>query len=257
MHTRQFISVLLVLVIHAIAARPTAAEPAGGTFDAKGVKIHYLVQGKGEPVVLIHGLFSSAEINWKWPGIIDALAKDHQVIAFDLPAHGASDKPEDPDAYGAQMAEDVVLLMDHLKVKKAHLVGYSLGGMVAGKVMATHSDRVISCVLGGMGWMRDGGALQKFWQNAPMRDSGRRSEAFIHGIAQLAITEDELKAIKLPVIVLIGEQDPVRKLYVEPLQAVRKDWPVIEIRDAGHITCILKPRFKDEIVKWIGDHADK
>ena len=54
-------------------------------FDAKGVKIHFLIEGTGEPIVLIHGLDSSARINWQMPGTIDALARDHRVIALDLP----------------------------------------------------------------------------------------------------------------------------------------------------------------------------
>jgi len=71
-----------------------AADPAVSTFDANGVKIRYVVQGTGEPVVLVHGLAASAAMNWQFPGIMAALAKDHQVIALDLPGHGGSDKPD-------------------------------------------------------------------------------------------------------------------------------------------------------------------
>src|SRR5262249_40942046 len=53
-----------------------ADQPASRTFDAKGVKLHDLVKGKGKPVVLIHGLHSSAAINWQMTGVIDALAGD-------------------------------------------------------------------------------------------------------------------------------------------------------------------------------------
>src|SRR5262245_55638261 len=81
----------------------SADEPKSQTFTAKGVKIHYLVAGKGAPVVLIHGLHSSAEINWKLTKVIDDLAKDHQVVALDLPGHGRSDKPDREDAYGLQV----------------------------------------------------------------------------------------------------------------------------------------------------------
>ena len=91
-----------------LAAVPTTRPAAVEAFlNVDGVKIHYSVEGTGEPVVLIHGLYSSIEMNWRWPGTLAAIAKDHQVIALDLPGHGASDKPEDASAYGAQMAEDV------------------------------------------------------------------------------------------------------------------------------------------------------
>jgi len=97
----------------AILAKPVALlaaeETRSRSFDAKGVKIHFLVEGKGEPVVLIHGLYSSAQINWRMTGIVAELAEDHQVIAFDMPGHGRSDRPENEDAYGHQIVEDVLI----------------------------------------------------------------------------------------------------------------------------------------------------
>ncbi|MBI5725538.1 MAG: alpha/beta hydrolase [Planctomycetes bacterium] len=226
-------------------------EPVANTFDANGVKIRYFVQGKGEPVVLIHGLHGSAESNWKMPGVMAALAKDHQVIALDLPGHGGSDKPEKESAYGAQMAEDVILLMDHLKITKAHVVGYSMGGMIVMKLLATHPDRITSAVVGGMGWMREGGALAKIWEELPPREGGRTPAACISQIGKLGITEEQLKAIKTPATVIVGSRDPVKKLYVDPMLTVRKDWPVVEIQDAGHLNCIMKKQFLEEIVSWV------
>ena len=151
--------------LHASTLGILASEnPASRFFDANGVKIHYLIAGEGEPVVLIHGLHSSAEINWQLPGLIRALAVDHQVIAVDLPGHGRSDTPEKPEAYGLQVVEDVILLLDHLKIKHAHVVGYSIGGMVSLKLTSKHPDRIRSLFLGGMGWLRDGSPLQKVWE---------------------------------------------------------------------------------------------
>jgi pimeloyl-ACP methyl ester carboxylesterase len=63
-------------------------------FDSAGVKIHYVVKGHGEPVILIHGLYSSAAMNWGVPGITTELARTYQVIALDNRGHGQSDKPE-------------------------------------------------------------------------------------------------------------------------------------------------------------------
>ncbi len=212
-------------------------------FDAKGVKIHFLIEGTGEPVVLIHGLDSSARINWQMPGTIDALARDHQVIAIDLPGYGESDKPADPAAYGEQWVDDVILLLDHLNIRKAHIVGYSMGGMVALKLIAEHPERVISGTLGGAGWLREDSVLQKIWTH--MRTPGARS------ITELALTADQLKAIRIPVEILVGDRDPMKKLYVEPLESVRSDWRVIEIEGAGHLNCIFKKQFIDEIEKWL------
>ncbi|MFO0947208.1 MAG: alpha/beta fold hydrolase [Planctomycetota bacterium] len=83
-----------------------------------------------EPVLLIHGFSASILMQWGVPGILDRLASNHQVIAFDCRGHGKSDKPHDPSMYGANLAEDAIRLLDHLGVKKAHVVGYSMGGRV-------------------------------------------------------------------------------------------------------------------------------
>ena len=232
-------------------ARPSTSIAAAESqfFDAKGVKIHFLIEGTGEPVVLIHGLDSSARINWQMPGTIDALAKDHQVIAIDLPGYGESDKPDDPAAYGEQWIDDVILLLDHLNIRKAHIVGYSMGGMIALKLIAEHPERVISGTLGGAGWLREDSILQRIW--AHMRSTGARS------ISELALTADQLKAIRIPVEILVGDRDPMKKLYVEPLESVRSDWRVIEIEGAGHLNCIVKKQFIDELEKWLDMNRQK
>ena len=59
--------------------------------------------------MLIHGLYSSAALNWQLPGTFAAVAAGHRAIALDLPGHGLSDKPDDEQAYGLRMVEDVAL----------------------------------------------------------------------------------------------------------------------------------------------------
>jgi pimeloyl-ACP methyl ester carboxylesterase len=246
---------VLVRAVVGLAIVPSsllgADGPGSRTFVADGVRIHYVAQGKGEPVVLIHGMHSSADINWRMTGIFADLAQDHRVIAIDLPGHGRSDRPDKDEAYGLQLVKDVILLLDDLKVEKAHIVGYSIGGMVALKLVAAHPDRVLSATIGGMGWFREGSALQKFWDRMPAPSGRRTPPAFIRGVSKLALTEDELKKIDVPVEILVGDRDPVNRLYVVPLRPKRRDWPVIEIEDAGHINCIVKKPFRQELVGWV------
>jgi pimeloyl-ACP methyl ester carboxylesterase len=230
-----------------------ADKPAMQTFDANGVKIAYFVQGKGEPVVLIHGWLSSAGINWTLPGTAALLAKDFQVIALDVRGHGLSDKPAKEEAYGTELVQDVVRLLDRLKIKKAHIVGYSMGGIIAGNLLAKHPDRVLSGTLGGMGWLKAGGPGQWAFAQIGKKDPNAKALTVCgRSLAKLALTEDEIKSIRVPVTVLVGDKDDlIKKLYVEPLQRVRKDWPVIEIKDANHITCIFKQPFREEIEAWL------
>jgi pimeloyl-ACP methyl ester carboxylesterase len=171
---RRFSGLLALLgLIGMLPAAGLAQPPDTQAINVKGVKIHYLVEGKGDPVVLIHGLHSSADSNWKKIGVMEDLAKDHRVIALDLPGHGMSDKPEKEDAYGLQMMEDVIAVMDHLKVKKAHIVGYSLGGMIVVKLLATHPERALSGTVGGMGWFKEGSPEQKFFEDRKGREGSK------------------------------------------------------------------------------------
>lgn len=243
---------LFAFIAAVVLAPGVAADaPTAATFDADGVKLSYLTHGDGEPVVLLHGLHASGELNWQLPGIVKALAGKYRVIALDFPGHGRSDKPDAEAAYGLQMVEDVVLLMDHLKLPKAHVVGYSMGGMVTMKLLAKHPDRVRSALVCGMGWFREGTPVQRFLAETKGRSAGWTPAACVRGMAKLAVTEDELKAIRAPVGVVVGDADGLKRLFVTPLREARKDWPVVEIEAAGHLTCVLKPRFAEEIAKWL------
>jgi len=122
-----------------------------GSFDSKGVKVHYAVAGEGEALVLIHGWMSDATMWGRDSAGNPKLnpPKGFKVIALDCRGHGKSDKPHETTAYGDLMAADVVRMLDHLKIDRAHLVGYSMGAFIVGNVVAHHPKRVISAVYGG------------------------------------------------------------------------------------------------------------
>lgn len=172
-----------------------------------------------------------------------ALARTHRVVALDLPGYGDSDKPATPEAYGAQWSEDVGRLLDHLAIGKAHIVGFSMGGIVALKFAVDHPDRMLTGTLVGMGLLQQGGAMQQFWAH--------RHDLASHSVADLALTPEQLKAVRLPFKVLIGSNDPGRGMYIESLLAVRRDWPLVEIADADHVSCLFKSQFKDELAHWL------
>jgi len=256
----HFVSLAPVMIALLANVAPAAEKkPASGTFDSKGVKIWYSVQGKGEPVVLIHGWLSSAALNWDLPGTTALLVKDYQVIELDMRGHGQSDKPTKEDDYGPEMVEDTVRLLDFLKVPKAHIIGYSMGGIVAGNFIAKYPDRVLSGTLGGMGWLKTGGVGQWAFGQIGKNDPNAKAAAVCgRSLAKLALTEEEIKSIKVPMIVIVGDKDRlIHKLYVEPLKSARPDWPVVEIKDGDHISCILKPQFKEEIQTWLAKQAKK
>jgi len=251
---------LLIACLLSAPQMLAADAPTRHTLNSNGVKISYIVAGKGEPVVLIHGLYSSSLMNWQLPGVVEMLARDYQVIGIDMPGHGESDKPDVESAYGEAMVEDVVRVLDELKIKKAHVVGYSMGGMITAKLMVKYPERVSSGILGGMGWLREGSFLQKTWENKGPKRAGEGKgfgtpAVCVQSFGKLAISDEELKAIRIPFTVLVGSQDPCKFLYVNPLQEARKDIPVVTIEGAGHIDCVINAQFKAEIKKWLDKQA--
>src|SRR5664279_315408 len=126
-----------------------------GSFTSHGARLRFIDQGEGEVVVLLHGLLGTVELHWIdgyaeiKPNVVPALARQYRVLAIDLRGHGRSDKPHAVADYGSRMASDVIALLDHVAVPRAHLVGYSLGSIVAAKVACDHAERVGRVVLGG------------------------------------------------------------------------------------------------------------
>ena len=117
-------------------------------FDSNGVRIRYVEQGNGDAIVLIHGDGSTLD-SWIDSGVLPNLARDYRVIAFDARGSGKSGKPHDVKAYGREMGLDVLRLLDHLGIRRAHIIGYSMGAHITAQLLTTHPERFISATLGG------------------------------------------------------------------------------------------------------------
>lgn len=118
--------------------------------NANGFRLHYVVDGEGPAVVLIHGEGASL-LDWQW--VFPHLSSFLRVHAVDLPGHGDSDKPN--AAYSAALLTDTLIaFLDALEIDRAVLVGHSLGGLVAARSARRLADRVIALCLvssGGLG----------------------------------------------------------------------------------------------------------
>ena len=136
------------------APRPTTQPVMVGQKDgffttSDGIKIHYLTHGyTGSWVVLVHGYSDNAQRMWFNTGIAPEIAKHHRVVAIDNRNHGQSDKPVPG---GSGRAQDVVELMDHLKIQRAHIHGYSMGGGIVASLLGMIPDRFITAGFGGSG----------------------------------------------------------------------------------------------------------
>src|SRR5262245_27067398 len=120
--------------------RPTANGARVQTFVSDGIRLAFIDEGAGEPVLLIHGFASSVRHNWVEPGWMSFLTREgFRVVAFDNRGHGESDKLYDRTLYGAPlMAEDVRRLMDHLAIPRADVMGYSMGARITAFLALAH-----------------------------------------------------------------------------------------------------------------------
>jgi len=282
-------SSVLFLVLAVAAANLASAED--GYFLSDGVKIHYVVEGQGEPVLLIHGMAIDANLQWRLPLVMGNLAKNYKTIAMDCRGHGLSGKPHEADAYGAKMVADAVRLLDHLGIPQAHVMGYSMGAFITANMAVNHPRRVRSAILGGAGCIRDvdrdemlevelprsleSGAgikpllklLQPPGQQLPRDElltatsnvlmainDPRALAAVIRGFRGLAVSEAQLRQNATPCLCLIGTADPLKARTVDTVKDVMANLKVEVIDGGDHMSTFMKPRFLQAVRQFLGEH---
>lgn len=263
----------------------------GSYFDSGDVPLHYTDEGAGTPVVLLHGFAVNADLNWRLPGLTRALARSYRVIALDLRGHGLSAKPHDPERYGFAMAADVIALLDHLGLDKVHLVGYSLGGIIALKLATTHPDRLLTASPLGAGWERPGdstflaamggiadaleagrgvpplsaslggsreppGWLHTAWVRVMTRylNDGAALAAMVRGIRGLTTEEEELDQIAIPVCSIVGSEDPMKPGVDAMLGRVR-DHSVVIIEGVDHLGAVRSRELTMALQGFLRTHS--
>jgi len=210
-------------------ANPSPALPIHRFPGADGLPLAYRALGEGPPVILIHGLFSNAEVNWIRPGHAARLAAaGRRVVMPDLRGHGSSATPHDPAAYPPDiLAADGEALLNHLGAGACDLAGYSLGGRTVARMLA-RGARPARAVIAGMGLagLLDAGARTGFftavlegigshprgspeWMaEAFLKTTGGDPAAMLPLLNSFVDTErDALAAVDLPVLVLSGVDD--------------------------------------------------
>ncbi len=263
---------LALLVWLAVPSFALGQDSIDGFFDAAGVKIHYTVQGSGETVVLLHGRGNTVDI-WTTTGLLQQLTTNYRVVAFDARGHGKSEKPHKPEQYGRQLALDVVRLMDHLRIKRAHVIGYSMGAVTISKLMTLQPDRFITSTLfagtGRLGWTPEQDRVAEQEAVEHERDCISRT-AILAGlqVGQPQPSEDDLKtqsaacfanasqdrfamaaltrarrdqvvaptqvtAVRVPTLGLVGSLDPWADRMRE-LKTLRPDMTLIVVEGATH-----------------------
>jgi pimeloyl-ACP methyl ester carboxylesterase len=293
MRKKLFIGCGVLLLIPAVAVAAVFylafARVDGAVFDSDGVPIHYTAEGEGEPLILIHGFAANADINWRRPGITGLLANHFRVVSFDCRGHGLSGKPESQDAYGLELIEDVVRLMDHLDIEKAHVAGYSMGGFIALGLVTAHPDRVRSAAFCASGWRHpeDRSDMPEPYRPPP-EDAVRRARqaALIPGFGsrekslqdrirnwfgdRMKMNKNALKACKktffelnisrgdlekntVPCILFIGDHDGLLP-YANNLRTVMANLEFVLIDGPNHFTTPLNRAFRRKLLDFFVRH---
>jgi len=200
-------------------------------FKNGDMQIAYLDEGEGEAIILIHGFASNKETNWVAPGWVKTLtASGYRVIALDNRGHGQSAKPHDSGHYEQKlMAGDALALLDHLAIKRADIIGYSMGARLALCLAGIAPQRVRSLVLGGVGLglvegMAHSAAIAQaltaedpasvtdptgkaYRSFADQTKSDRLALAACVASMRVPVAPETLSAISVPTLVAVGTRD--------------------------------------------------
>ena len=243
-------------------------------FSHDGVDIAFLDEGEGAPIVLVHGFASNKEANWVAPGWVGALTRaGRRVIALDNRGHGQSGKLYDPARYhSAVMAEDVRALLDHLRIERADVMGYSMGARITAFLALAHPGRVRSAVLGGLGIRLVEGvglpdtiaqALEAPSLAGVADPTARLFRAFaeqtksdlpalaacLRGSRQ-TLARDEVGRIAVPVLVAVGSKDPIAG-SAEELAALIPGAQALIIPDRDHMLAVGDKAFKAGVAAFL------
>jgi pimeloyl-ACP methyl ester carboxylesterase len=238
---------------------------------------------------LIHGNGGSLQ-GWIDSGVLPALAQNYRVIALDACGHGNSGKPHEASAYGREMGLDIIRLLDHLNLRRAHIVDYSMGASITATLLTTHPDRFMTATLGGapgrVKWTdahparaereasekeRDCVSRTQMTRLAPPNqppvseeDFRKRSQACMadpnqdrfalaavhRGMRDQAVPPDQVRAIRVPTLGAVGSRDPYLSGF-QALHQLRPAMKLVVIEGATHGTAMRSPEFLSAVREFL------
>lgn len=277
---RRFLlsSLIVLAALPALAAErwetlpPTPAPIAtdrSGQAKVNGISIHYAIYGHGSPVIFLHGGLANADY---WGNQVPAVAKHHTVILMDSRGHGRSTRDARPYGYDL-MADDVVALMDNLKIVKADIVGWSDGGILGIDLALRHKDRVGKVFAFAANTVTSGvkDDVEKNPTFAAYIERARHEyesysatpkeyDTFVDQISKMWAeqpnwTDAQLKTIDTPVLVVDGDNDEaIKREHTEYIAATIPHAGLLILPNASHFAFLQDPGlFTFAILHFLGD----
>jgi pimeloyl-ACP methyl ester carboxylesterase len=244
------------------------------SFHNGDVEIAYLDEGEGDPILLVHGFASTKNVNWVYPTWVSELKKNgRRVIALDNRGHGDSAKLYDPEKYGIPiMAGDVAALLDHLKIERADVMGYSLGSRMTAWLARYQPQRLRSAIFGGIGiGLIEGGgpgenvaeALEAASLEEVTDPVGRTFRAFadqtrsdhralaacLRGSRDL-MTKEQAAGINVPVLIAVGTEDEIAG-SAQALGEIIPDSQVLDIPNRDHMRAVGDKVYKTGVLEFL------
>ncbi|MEO9299633.1 alpha/beta fold hydrolase [Devosia alba] len=210
-----------LLMATAIVAQ---AEPVGATIEINGMQMYYEVSGKGDPLIVLHGAYMNIPA---MGAIIPKLAETHEVYALEFQGHGRTTDIERPITY-PNLAGDVAAFMDAMGIEKADIFGYSMGAAAGLRLAIDHPEMVDQLVAASVaydssGWQPAfvafipqmvpelfvGTAMEDEWKKLAPNPDGFRGvvEKLIALEHEPMAWEEEVKALKTPILIIAGDAD--------------------------------------------------
>jgi pimeloyl-ACP methyl ester carboxylesterase len=247
-------------------------------FDSGGVRIAYVDEGGGDPILLIHGFASNTATNWRDSQWMSALiSASRRAVGYDNRGHGQSEKLYDPSRYGApSMAEDARRLLDHLGIGRADVMGYSMGARIATFLVLAHPERVRSLILAGTGinlvrGMVGTGPLARALEAPRIEDVGNDTARSFRAFAEKTgsdlkalaacmrgprekIRAEDLARIAVPTLIATGSEDVIAGSAPD-LKNLIPGAQLLDIVGRDHMKAVGDPRFKQGVLDFLTRRA--
>ena len=228
--------------------------------DINGISVYYETYGDGSPVLVLHG--GSAFIE-TMHNQITALADDHFVVAPDSRAHGRTGDADGVPLSYAQMADDMIALMDHMGLEKADIVGWSDGGNIGIDMAIRYPTRVGKLVTYGSNFHTDGLVPDEEGagiNSSPDDPSWEVVRSFYESVApdpghwpvfhgklmtmwdtQPTFTKGDLGTISSPVLVMAGEFDSIKETHTREMAASIPNGSLVIVEGEDHFAPLMAP----------------
>ncbi|WP_274427067.1 alpha/beta fold hydrolase [Chelativorans sp. YIM 93263] len=247
------------------------------TFTNEGFDIAFIDEGKGDPILLIHGFASNHLVNWITPGWVKTLTDaGYRVIALDNRGHGQSSKSHEPDDYTpSRMAGDAAALLAHLKIERAHVMGYSMGARITAFLALEYPGNVATAIFGGLGagmvegvgaWDTIADALlaedpetipdergRMFRDFADQTKSDRRALAACISTSRELLTPEQMGRITQPALVAVGTKDDIAGAP-ETLAELLPHGEAFAIERRDHMLSVGDKSFKKRALQFLEEN---